>query len=312
MSMLLMVQAMKAKVGNPLRKLVLVKLADQANDDGECWPSYQSIADACEMSRRTVISHIEWLEENGFLRRNYRKSKEGLSRSNVFVLTIDSSANAAPRSANNSPSSANAAPPGSANAALGGANAAPIETVNESTNVESVNESGARAAHATPPADAPNDESAPPCPASEPASSTVAEESSAACPAKAESENGSDGGKRFHPLQALLALGVDRQVAEDWLAFRKVRRAPLTRTALDGVIREAGKAGITVGEAVRIAAEKPWVGFKADWDWRSGGAPQGRVIDHATGTVVDTSDPYAAAKAQAARIMAKWEKEGRV
>ena len=285
MSMLLMVQAMKAKVGNPLRKLVLVKLADQANDDGECWPSYQSIADACEMSRRTVISHIEWLEENGFLRRNYRKSKEGLSRSNVFVLTIDSSANAAPRSANNSPSSANAAPPGSANAAPGGANAALIETVNESINVESVNESVARAAHATPPADTPDDESDPPC------------------PAKAEPENGSDGGKRFSPLQALLALGVDQQVAEDWLA---VRKAKLTQTALDGVVREAGRAGIAVGEAVRICAERGWRGFKADWDWRSGGTPQGRVFDHATGAMVGTGNSALDLAQQQAARAADW------
>lgn len=32
MSMELMVQAMKVKVGNPLRKLVLLKLADNASD----------------------------------------------------------------------------------------------------------------------------------------------------------------------------------------------------------------------------------------------------------------------------------------
>ena len=31
MSMLLMVAAMKAKLGNPIRKLVLIKLADNAN-----------------------------------------------------------------------------------------------------------------------------------------------------------------------------------------------------------------------------------------------------------------------------------------
>lgn len=37
MSMLLMVQAMRARVGNPLRKLVLIKLADNANDEGESW-----------------------------------------------------------------------------------------------------------------------------------------------------------------------------------------------------------------------------------------------------------------------------------
>ena len=34
MSMELMVKAMKIRVGNPLRKLVLIKLADNASDQG--------------------------------------------------------------------------------------------------------------------------------------------------------------------------------------------------------------------------------------------------------------------------------------
>lgn len=43
MSMELMVKAMKIRVGNPLRKLVLIKLADNASDQGECWPSYRKL-----------------------------------------------------------------------------------------------------------------------------------------------------------------------------------------------------------------------------------------------------------------------------
>lgn len=258
MSMLLMVQAMKAKVGNPLRKLVLVKLADQANDDGECWPSYQSIADACEMSRRTVITHIDWLEENGFLRCKHRKSNDGLSRSNVFVLTIGGGENPAPQGANLSPGGANAAPrganaalPGGENPALGGANAAPIETVNESINIEPVKES---VKESTAPA------SPPPDPLHEPPAQPVAKP------------------PRFEPLSALLALGVDAQVAADWLAVRKSKRAALTQTALDDVVAEAGKAGISVAQAVRICAARGWQGFRASWDWRDD-RPQGRTFD---------------------------------
>lgn len=251
--MMLMVQALKAKVGSPLRKLVLVKLADQANDDGECWPSYQSIAEACEMSRRTVISHIEWLEENGFLRRNYRKSKEGLSRSNVFVLTIESGANTAPQGANNSPRGANAAPPSGENFAPGGANAAPIETVNESISFESVNESGG-------------------APARDPATREPSSEIPKPPPAKPE---------RFDPMLALGEHGVDEQLAADWLTVRRQKRAPLTQTALDGLVREAMTAGIPVVEAVRICVERGWVGFKASWGWRDDAPqhPQGRVFD---------------------------------
>jgi len=88
MSMLLMVKAMHAKVGNPLRKLVLIKLADNANDHGECWPSYQHIADQCEISRSTVKFHIRALESAGLLRRQFRKDGD-LNKSNVFYLSLD-------------------------------------------------------------------------------------------------------------------------------------------------------------------------------------------------------------------------------
>ncbi|WP_434927181.1 helix-turn-helix domain-containing protein [Shewanella sp. HL-SH2] len=88
MSMELMVKAMKSKVGNPLRKLVLLKLADNANDQGECWPSYSYIAEQCEMSRRSVMDHVKELETSGFLRREYRKGVKGNS-SNVFHLNFD-------------------------------------------------------------------------------------------------------------------------------------------------------------------------------------------------------------------------------
>lgn len=83
---------------------------------------------------------------------------------------------------------------------------------------------------------------------------------------------------RFEPLSALLALGVDAQVAADWLAVRKAKRAALTQTALDGMVDEAGKAGISVAQAVRICAVRGWQGFKASWDWRDD-RPQGRTFD---------------------------------
>lgn len=87
MSMDLMVKAMKTKVGNPLRKLVLVKLADNASDQGECWPSYQHIADQCEIDRSTVRKHIKQLEAQGFLRIENRDGPKGNS-SNLYCLRL--------------------------------------------------------------------------------------------------------------------------------------------------------------------------------------------------------------------------------
>lgn len=90
MSMLLMVKAMHAKVGSPIRKLVLIKLADNANDDGECWPSYQHIADHCEVSKRSVINHINWLCENGFVKKEVRVMPHG-NTSNLYHVSINQS-----------------------------------------------------------------------------------------------------------------------------------------------------------------------------------------------------------------------------
>ena len=88
MSMRLMVQAMNCKVGNPARKLVLLKLADNANDDGICFPSYQYIADKCEMTRRSAISHIEYLIKMGLVSKKERKNKDG-SISNLYFLHLE-------------------------------------------------------------------------------------------------------------------------------------------------------------------------------------------------------------------------------
>lgn len=79
---------MGCKVGNPLRKLVLLKLADNANDQGECWPSYQYIADQCEIGKSTVKKHIKDLEKSGFLRIENRKGPKG-NTSNLYHLNTN-------------------------------------------------------------------------------------------------------------------------------------------------------------------------------------------------------------------------------
>ncbi|CRL46019.1 hypothetical protein SGGMMB4_04236 [Sodalis glossinidius str. 'morsitans'] len=91
MSMSLIAKAMNIKVGNPIRKLVLLKLADNANDKGECWPSYQHIADHCECSKSTVRDHIDALEKAGLL---VKENRTGINNGkgntfNVYHLKLD-------------------------------------------------------------------------------------------------------------------------------------------------------------------------------------------------------------------------------
>lgn len=58
---------------------------------------------------------------------------------------------------------------------------------------------------------------------------------------------------------------VSESVWQDFQAVRKAKRAPLTDTALKGIRREAGKAGIPLADAIAYCVERNWVGFNAGW-----------------------------------------------
>lgn len=118
-----MVKAMKIKVGNPLRKLVLLKLADNASDLGECWPSFSHIAEQCEISRRSVISHIDALCEMGLLSKEHRPGVKGNS-SNLYVINF-TGAGDSPGGANRSLPGAAVSPGGAGDSPGGGAGDAP-------------------------------------------------------------------------------------------------------------------------------------------------------------------------------------------
>ena len=51
----------------PTAKAVLVSLADNANDHGECWPSIGKISERTCFSERAVQNAIQWLEAHGAL-----------------------------------------------------------------------------------------------------------------------------------------------------------------------------------------------------------------------------------------------------
>ena len=73
----------------------------------------------------------------------------------------------------------------------------------------------------------------------------------------------------------LVAQGVEKQHAQDWLAARKVKSLPLTLTALEQTKDEATKAGLSLPSAIKTAAGNGWAGFKASWltsDSRDGSA----------------------------------------
>lgn len=62
---------------DPLTKLVLLKLADNADDDGRCWPSLQRIERETGLCHSTVCDRLRKLEEAGVIDRRPGGSTRG-------------------------------------------------------------------------------------------------------------------------------------------------------------------------------------------------------------------------------------------
>lgn len=216
----------------PTPKAVLISLADNANDQGACWPSISTIAQRTCFSERAIQGAIKWLEEHGAL-----KADRSNGRHTTYVVMPQNYREPTQEMRwlvpNNPRSTSTPAP-----------DAPPQEM------------------RGTPAGDAPPPRSCCGGPPQEMPSNrnrTIKEPSGNRQLALAAPE------PKFEPLKALLALGVKEQHAKDWLAIRKAKKAPLTLTALEGVQEEAAKARLTLPQAVKIASESGWQGFKADW-----------------------------------------------
>ncbi|WP_328825172.1 helix-turn-helix domain-containing protein [Pseudomonas palmensis] len=64
------------------QKAVLISLADNANDEGVCWPSVARIAERTCLAERTVQTAIKWLCQVGLL-----SIRERMGRSTMYTLT---------------------------------------------------------------------------------------------------------------------------------------------------------------------------------------------------------------------------------
>jgi len=68
-------------------KIVLLALADNANDDGYCWPSQEVIAEKSSMTTRNLRRVLTALEERGYIRIDERRRADGYKASNGYQLS---------------------------------------------------------------------------------------------------------------------------------------------------------------------------------------------------------------------------------
>ena len=131
-------------------KLVLLRLADSANDEtGECWPSLKYIQDKCNVkSKNTIRRALEILEQMGLVVVIKRKLSASQNTSNLYKLNIERILNNGKRlggsnselgGSNSELGGSNSELGGGSNSELGGgSNSEPrtnnsLEPINEST-----------------------------------------------------------------------------------------------------------------------------------------------------------------------------------
>lgn len=84
-------QAMAWAVGQKLptkEKFLLIMLANYADAEGKCWPSYATLAEETGMARSTVAATLKALEDSGMLSVRQRFDAEKGQQSNMYELKV--------------------------------------------------------------------------------------------------------------------------------------------------------------------------------------------------------------------------------
>lgn len=212
----------------PTQKLVLISLADNASDEGFCFPKISSIMLRTNLSRRAVFRALEWLEAQGYIRRISGAEK---GKGNKYIVDPSGDA-AAPREYE----SEFAPMQGGARGARGGASRAPLAQPPLELKEEDHHLTVTEGTPPLPPAS--GGQRVPALPKVTPTGIVQVE--------KPET--------------------VDAQDWCDFIQACKNRRKPLTASRWKGIMDEAEKAGMQIAEVVALCARKGWASYQADYN----------------------------------------------
>jgi hypothetical protein len=124
-------QALKIRGVSPSEKLVLLVLANYADEHQRSFPSHKRLADETGLSERTILTAMKALEARGLLSRQERRRADG-SRSTDLITLQWGGETIAPRGENPAPPTATVAPRGEV--------VAPLTTFEPSPNLEGSND----------------------------------------------------------------------------------------------------------------------------------------------------------------------------
>lgn len=219
--------ALNLKVERSSAKFVLVAMANCANNDMTCWPSVQYLSDATCQDRKTVLENIKRLKDAGLIMdTQLRKGHTG----QVIVYQLKNTENGSVKESQKRDSTENGTVPKT----NGNSPVFPVEQSRFSV------ETDPKTGHGT------------------------INESSIESSGN-QKQSGQAAELKFDPMAALLEAGVDAQVAGDWIQLRKKKRADVSLTVLREHIKQAGIAGLTLNDALRMSCLRGWQGFDASF-----------------------------------------------
>ena len=70
---------------------------------------------------------------------------------------------------------------------------------------------------------------------------------------------------KFSFFKELINLGVEKDIANDWIKVRKTKKLTNTKTAFEDLKREIEKAGVSANVVIKKCVTQSWGGFKASW-----------------------------------------------
>lgn len=91
--------AEKQRTGSASRKVLLLVLANYADEDGICWPSQETLASGTELSVDTIQRQLKRLEANGVISRWKRPARLGRWPGHAYRLNMFAAASPEPQNA---------------------------------------------------------------------------------------------------------------------------------------------------------------------------------------------------------------------
>jgi len=256
----------------PIAKLVLLRLAEMADKDGACYPSVRHLSESTGLAERSVYRALLLIESLGLISVERRRG-----RPSMYVLHLDGCQRVTPdRESGEGCQRVRGDTESGVTQSQGRGDRESGVPLTESQG--GVTESHPHYINLL--LNLPNE------PTKEP-DNTRAREGGAPPPPP----HGGDGTatatpspkrkakparkQRAAPATVSRPDDVPEDVWRDFLAHRKAKRAPVTKTALSRIRSEADKAGWPLADALAECTARGWQGFKAEWVMRDKGNGRG-------------------------------------